>query len=131
MKNQRRKSRKRILVVDDEKAIATLLSNRLRNWGYDVMIAMNGKEGLRIAQEGRPDLILLDIRMPDMDGHEVCARLREEIPTSRPRIIFVTALGMPEHIESGFNAKPDGYLVKPFEADELRDRIKACLAQES
>lgn len=128
MKN-RKTSKKRILVVDDEAVIAQLLSNRLKNWGYDVMVATSGKEGLKVAQKENPDLVLLDIRMPDMDGREVCARLRERNETSRSRIMFVTALGMPEQIEMGFLAGPDDYLVKPFVPQELRDRIEACLGE--
>ena len=128
MKNHQA-SKKRILVVDDEVTIANLLSNRLKNWGYDVMIATSGKEGLKMARKENPDLVLLDIRMPDMDGREVCARLREGNEISRPPIpiMFVTALGLPEQIETGFLAGPDDYLVKPFEPQELRARIEACL----
>lgn len=128
MKN-RQASKKRILVVDDEVVIAHLLSNRLRNWGYDVMIATSGKDGLKMAQKENPDLVLLDIRMPDMDGREVCSLLRERNEASRSRIMFVTALGLPEQIEMGFLAGPDDYLVKPFEPQELRDRIEACLGE--
>lgn len=129
MKN--RQAKKRILVVDDETVIAHLLSNRLKNWGYDVLIATSGTDGLEMAQKENPDLVLLDIRMPDLDGCEVCVRLRERNETSRSRIMFVTALGLPEHIEMGFQAGPDDYLVKPFEPQELRERIEACLCNAS
>ena len=126
---QAQANKKRILVVDDEVVIAKLLSNRLKNWGYDVMIATSGKDGLKMAQRENPDLVLLDIRMPDLDGRQVCARLREGPETSRSRIMFVTALGLPEQIETGFQAGPDDYLVKPFNPQELRERIEACLGE--
>ena len=118
---------KRILVVDDERPLVELLSHRLKSWGYEVLAATNGEEGLRVAEAERPDLVLLDIRMPGMNGREMCARLRSRRELSQIPVIFLTALGMPDQIEEAFLAEPDDYIVKPFKPGELKDRIQNCL----
>ncbi len=118
---------KRILLVDDELPLLELLSHRLKSWGYEVLTAANGEEGLRVAETERPDLVLLDIRMPRMNGREMCARLRARRDSSQLPVIFLTALGMPEQIEEAFLAGPDDYIVKPFKSAELKERIQNCL----
>jgi two-component system KDP operon response regulator KdpE len=114
----------RILVIEDDPAIASLTHLQLENRGYEVQIAHDGVEGLRQAYAWQPDLVVLDIMMPDMDGWTVCERLRElsDVP-----IIFVTAVGKEADIVRGLEMGADDYLVKPFSPRELMARIEAVL----
>jgi len=121
--------RKRILIVDDTKDILQVVSRRLQSWGYEALTAETGEEGLRIAQEQLPDLVLLDIMMPKMKGRDVCAKLKADPKTKHIPIIFLTALGLADHVEAGMDLGADDYIVKPFEPAELKDRIAICLAR--
>ena len=114
----------RILVIEDDPAIASLTQLQLTNRGFQVQIAKDGVEGLRHAYAWQPDLVVLDIMMPDMDGWTVCERLRElsDIP-----IIFVTAVGKETDIVRGLEMGADDYIVKPFSPRELVARIEAVL----
>ena len=120
---------KRILVIDDEQDIVFLASERLTSWGYQVLTATSGEEALQMVEQQLPDLILLDIIMPQMKGREVCARLRANPKTQHIPVIFLTALGMPEHIKAGLDGGAEDYIVKPFEPTELKGRIEICLAR--
>ena len=119
--------RQRILIVDDTKDILLVVSRRLQSWGYDAFTAESGEEGLRIAQEQHPDLVLLDIMMPKMKGRDVCARLKADPTTADIPVIFLTALGLADHIKAGMDLGADDYIVKPFEPAELKERISICL----
>ena len=121
--------RKRILVVDDTKDILLVVSRRLQSWGYDVLTADSGEEGLRLAEAQVPDLILLDIMMPKLKGRDVCARLKANPTTAHIPLIFLTALGLADHVKAGMDLGADDYIVKPFEPAELKDRIAICLAR--
>jgi len=123
--------RKRILVVDDDPDIRLLLKGRLESLGYEALIAASGEEGLQAAQRERPDLILLDIMMPNMKGRELCAQLKADPSTAAIPIIFLSALRLAEHIQAGMNLGADDYIVKPFNPDELGRRISVCLARHS
>ena len=120
---------KRILIVDDTKDILLLVSRRLQSWGYEAMTTDSGEDGLRIAEEQVPDLILLDIMMPKLKGREVCARLKANPKTQKIPVIFLTALGLADHVKAGMDLGADDYIVKPFEPAELKDRIAVCLAR--
>jgi len=121
------KTAKRILVVDDEEHIRRILKFQLERNGYEVICAENGKVGLQIAQKMTPDLILLDLMMPLMDGFEVCKRLKEEIRTSQIPIIMLTAKSeMPDKIQGLKNGAND-YLIKPYSNDELLLRVNNVL----
>ena len=120
---------KRILIVDDTKDILLLVSRRLQSWGYEALTADSGEDGLRIAEEQVPDLILLDIMMPKLKGREVCARLKANPKTQKIPVIFLTALGLADHVKAGMDLGADDYIVKPFEPAELKDRIAVCLAR--
>ncbi len=122
---------KRILMVDDSKDILQVVSQRLKSWGYDVVTANSGEEGLRLASELIPDLILLDIMMPKMKGRDVCARLKADPKTKAIPVIFLTALGLADHVKAGLDLGAEDYIVKPFEPEELRDRIRVCLLRRS
>jgi DNA-binding response OmpR family regulator len=114
----------KILIVEDDDSIATLTRLQLESRNFMVQIARNGTDGLRLAYTWRPDLVLLDIMMPDMDGWTVCQRLREmsDVP-----VIFVTAVGQERNIVRGLQLGADDYIVKPFSLKELHARIEAVL----
>lgn len=114
----------KVLVIEDDSAIATLVKMNLQKRDYKVEIAPNGTEGLRLAYSWQPELVILDIMMPDMDGWTVCERLRElsDVP-----VIFVTAVGSEAEIVRGLEMGADDYLVKPFSPGELIARIEAIL----
>ena len=120
---------KRILIVDDTKDILMVVSRRLQSWGYEALTASSGEEGLRIAEATAPDLILLDIMMPKMKGREVCARLKANPKTKQIPVIFLTAMGLADHIKAGMDLGAADYLVKPFAPEELRKRVTVVLAR--
>ena len=112
-----------ILVVDDEKNIVDILRFNLEREGYAVLCAYDGKEGLRLAQEETPDLILLDVMLPGMDGFEVCRNLREA--GSNIPIIMITAKEGETDKVLGLELGADDYITKPFSVRELLARVKA------
>ena len=116
-----------ILVVDDDVDVAKTIELDLTQGGYQVVIANNGFEALQSAQLERPDLVLLDIAMPEMDGIEVCRRLRASPVTAFIPILFLTVSKDIKTKIDGFNAGADDYLVKPFDLQELNLRVKALL----
>lgn len=114
----------KILVIDDEKPTVDLIGMLLDRRGFEVIKAFRAEEGLRKAYRYQPDLVLLDIMMPDMDGWEVCKRLREmsDVP-----IIFLTARSEVRDVVRGLEMGADDYVVKPYDNDELVARVKAHL----
>jgi len=116
-----------ILVVDDDPIIARLLEIELMSAGYEVGLASTGEQALEVAQEKRPDLILLDVLMPGMDGFEVARRLRADPRTLPVSIIMLTATGLSASRLEGLNAGADDYIVKPFDTPELLARVKGVL----
>jgi DNA-binding response OmpR family regulator len=114
----------RILVVDDEPAVTDLVAYNLRKANYDVLVAADGREALRVARASRPDLILLDLMLPEVDGLEVCRELRK---TSNVPIIMVTARGEEIDRVVVLELGADDYVCKPFGVRELLSRIKAVL----
>ena len=121
--------RQRILIVDDTEDILTVVSRRLQSWGYDALTAQSGEEGLEIAEAQLPDLILLDIMMPKMKGRDVCIRLKANPKTQHIPVIFLSALGLPDHVKAGLDLGAADYLVKPFEPATLKERIAITLAR--
>ena len=118
-----------ILLIDDEPDILKTLGRRLEQEGFAVLTANSGEAGLRIAQERQPDLVLLDIMMPKMKGRDVCAKLKTEPDTAHIPVIFLTALGLPDHVKAGLDSGAEDYLVKPCDPRELKMRIQICLAR--
>ena len=114
----------RILVVDDEPAVTELVAYNLRKANYEVLVAADGRAALRLASEARPDLILLDLMLPEVDGLEVCRAIRK---ISMVPIIMVTALGEEIDRVVGLELGADDYVCKPFGIRELLSRIKAVL----
>ena len=119
----------RILVVDDEPYITDLLGAALRFEGFSVEVAATGAEALALAHEGRHDLVLLDVMLPDINGTEVCRRLRAN-GVSTP-VLFLTARDATEDKVAGLTVGGDDYVAKPFSLDELVARIHAVLRRTS
>lgn len=114
--------KKKILVVEDEKAIADILVFNLQREGYDTLVAYDGADGLRAALEDAPDLILLDVMLPSMDGFEVLGHIREKQDTP---IIMLTAREEETDKVLGLELGADDYITKPFSMRELMARVKA------
>ncbi|MFN2226241.1 MAG: response regulator transcription factor [Anaerolineae bacterium] len=116
----------RILVIDDETKIVDFIRRGLKYEGYEVDAAYDGLNGLAQARSEPPDLIVLDIMMPGLDGLEVCRRLRSEGWTELPILMLTAKDAVPDRV-AGLDAGADDYLVKPFAFDELLARIRALL----
>jgi DNA-binding response OmpR family regulator len=114
----------RILIVDDEPAVTDLLAYNLRKANYEVQVASTGLQALKLAEQFNPDLVLLDLLLPEIDGLEVCRQLRK---TSNVPIIMITALGEEIDRVVGLELGADDYLPKPFGVREVLARVKAVL----
>jgi len=115
-----------ILIVDDQPENIDILSDILKD-KYDLSVAINGEKALKVTDQVKPDLILLDIMMPVMDGYSVCERLKSNKKTENIPIIFLTAKSQTDDIVKGFNLGAVDYVLKPFSPVELRARIKTHL----
>ncbi len=113
-----------IVVIDDDLEMTTMLGTLLKRKGYNVETANDGQEGLQLVSEVQPDLVILDLMMPEMDGWEVCRRLRDisDVP-----VIMLTAKGVEEDMVKGLRIGADDYIVKPCSSAELHARIQAVL----
>ncbi|MFC1754890.1 response regulator [Thermoproteota archaeon] len=126
-------AKKKILVVDDEDRLVEMVKIRLEVAGYQVITASDGKQGLQKAKSDKPDLILLDIMMPEIDGFEVSKQLKEAESTKKIPIIMLTALAAghdvhrEENMEKLKKAQIESYVTKPFIGGDLLDKIKAAL----
>jgi two-component system phosphate regulon response regulator PhoB len=117
----------RVLVIEDEADILSVLAYNLRQAGYDVTTASRGLEGLRLARELVPDLLLLDLMLPDVSGTEICRALKDDPKTRRLRVMMLTARGEEIDRVVGFELGADDYVTKPFSVRELLLRIRAVL----
>lgn len=117
----------RILVIEDEKDIQEVLDYNLRQAGHKTYLAENGHAGLKLAREKRPDVVLLDLMLPDLPGTEVCRTLKQEAATRDAQIIMVTAKGEEIDRVVGFELGADDYVTKPFSVRELLLRVQAVL----
>jgi DNA-binding response OmpR family regulator len=118
-----------VLAADDDEDILDLVAFRLERSGYTVIVARDGEEALELAAKEYPDLAVLDVMMPKVDGFEVTRRLRADEATSRMPIILLTARSQDADVQQGFEAGADDYLRKPFSPDELRARVQAILGR--
>ncbi len=120
-----------ILIIDDEDDIRDILSYNLQKEGFKVFQAATGKEGIEMAIAQQPDLVLLDVMMPEMDGIEVCQNLRENPRTKEIRICFLTARNEDYSQIAGLDAGADDYVAKPVKPKVLASRIKAILRRKN
>jgi len=115
----------KILVVDDEDSLADMLSTALRFAGYEVSSEPTGLDALQSIKDAPPDLVILDVNLPDIDGFEVCRRIRND--GFQSPVIFLTARDSTDDLRTGFGGGGDDYLTKPFSLEELTLRIEAIL----
>lgn len=116
-----------ILLVDDEDDILEFIGYNLEKEGFNVLTAKNGQKGIQLAQKHQPDLILLDLMMPKMDGIETCEHLRADVALKNILIVFLTARGEDYSQIAGYNAGADDYIAKPIKPKVLISKIKAIL----
>jgi CheY-like chemotaxis protein len=117
-------ARKRILVCDDDPVILRLLQVNLELEGYEALLAHHGVKAVEVALEQLPDVIILDIMMPRMDGYEACERIKSNEATKDIPIIFLSAKAQPSDIERGRRFGVDEYLTKPFDPSELLEVVE-------
>ena len=122
---------KKILVVDDEKDIRDITAKSLKQAGYETMVAASGQEALDICQAQHPDLVLLDIAIPQMDGYETCRKLKQDAKTRDIAVLLVTGKGLlPEGINKHCQELGAcGYISKPCTTEELLEKISGVLAE--
>ena len=123
--------RETILIVEDEQALVDVLTYNLTREGYEVEVALDGRDGLQRARTLLPDLVVLDLMLPLIDGMEVCRRLRADTTTQHIRILILTARADEIDEIVGFHMGADDYVVKPFKLKPLIQRIKALLRRPS
>ncbi len=124
--------KKRILVVDDEPDFASIVQNNLKKEGFDVDVAYDGVEGLEKVKSNPPDVIVLDVMMPEKDGYEVCAELKKDPKLQNIPILMLTAVA--DHVGStryshadGMSMEADDYLPKPASAEQITESVKGLL----
>lgn len=120
--------RKRILIVDDSRTVQMMTTMLLTRGPYAVATAADGEEGVRKALADPPDLILMDVVMPKMDGFEACRRLRREAATQRVPIIMMTTRGEAGNVERGYASGCTDYITKPVDNVELLAKVRDCIA---
>jgi DNA-binding response OmpR family regulator len=119
----------RVLIVDDEPNIVTSLEFLMRGSDYEVRVALNGAEALRLADSFRPDVILLDVMMPQRSGFEVCQKIRENPVLRDVKIIMLTAKGRDAERDRGLNLGANAYVTKPFSTKELVNTVRELLSE--
>lgn len=119
---------RKILIVDDENELVEMMKMRLEANEYDVFTAYDGMEALASARKNSPDLIILDLMLPKLDGYQVCRMLKFDKITSKIPIIMLTALDKREDREWGKKVNADAYMTKPFNTEELLEKIRELLS---
>jgi len=120
---------KKILIADDEPNIVAALEFLLQRSGYEVHVARNGDEALKLVEATHLDLVLLDVMMPQKSGYEVCMRIRERADWRHIKIIMLSAKGRDAEVSKGLSMGADIYVTKPFSTRELMDKIRDLLGQ--
>ena len=123
-------NKNRILLIDDNRTVFRLLDAIVRIKGYQLLYAENGQQGIVMARQEKPDLILLDVMMPDIDGFKVCQYLKDNEDTRAIPVLFLTARGAEGDLEAGRRAGADGFMTKPFQTVEVLNQIKRMLASD-
>ena len=121
--------KKKILFVDDEMDLVKLVSSRLLAGGYDVVTARDGREALDKIKKEKPELVILDLMLPKIDGHKVCALIKADTRYKKIPVIIFTAKAEAEDMDLGKEAGADAYITKPFEPEILLDKIEKLLAR--
>jgi DNA-binding response OmpR family regulator len=119
----------KILIAEDERDIRDLITFTLRFAGHEVIATGNGEEALEKALIEKPDLIMMDVRMPRMTGYEACARMKAEDSIKNIPVVFLSAKGQESEVNTGLEAGAVEYILKPFSPDQLTDRVKIILNQ--
>ncbi len=114
----------KVLIVDDEPNILLSLDFLMRKEGYEVFVARDGAEAIKLIDKQLPNIVVLDIMMPEVDGYEVCRYIKENTATSESKVIFLSAKSKEEDIKKGYDAGADLYLTKPFSTRTLVKQVK-------
>lgn len=117
----------RILIAEDEPDIRNLILFTLNFAGHQVTMTSNGEEAVKTALQELPDLILLDVRMPRLNGYDACKRLKADPTTQHIPVVFLSAKGQESEIQTGMEAGATEYILKPFSPDQLTERVRAIL----
>jgi DNA-binding response OmpR family regulator len=120
---------KKILIVDDEKALVSLVALHMRTAGYEVLTANDGWSAIDVCKRNKPDLVILDLMLPKLNGWEVCRRLREDDMTKDIRVVMLSARSEDDDKLRGFDVGADDYVTKPFSPRELVARVNRILAR--
>ena len=119
----------KIVIAEDERDIRDLIAFTLRFAGHEVFAAPNGAEAVELAEKEKPDIILLDVRMPRMTGYDACIAIKAKPALVDIPVVFLSAKGQEMEIETGMNVGAEEYMLKPFAPDELTKRVNAILAK--
>jgi DNA-binding response OmpR family regulator len=119
--------RYKVMAADDDPALLSMLADTLASGGYDVVTADDGQRAIDLAQQERPDLVILDVTMPRLDGIEVVKRLRDDERTRDTIVVLLTAVRTESAVEESFESGADDYLVKPFTVSHLLARVQTWL----
>ncbi len=119
----------KIVIAEDEPDIRELIAFTLRFAGHEVVTGANGQEGYELAKQHKPDLIMLDVRMPKLTGYEACQRIKSEPDIAHIPVIFLSAKGQESEIEQGLSVGAEQYLLKPFAPDQLTQQVREVLTK--
>ena len=120
----------KILIVDDEPGILMSLDFLMKKNGFEVFIARNGAEALEIVNEVKPEVVILDVMMPEVDGYEVCEKIKANEETAHAKVIFLSAKGKETDIHKGLSLGAEMYMTKPFSTRVLLENVKQLLVNE-
>lgn len=115
----------KILIVDDEETISSYLKRKLGQLGYTVFVALDGEQALDLANSEMPDIVLLDVKLPKMNGHEVCRRLKSNPKTAQTPVVMLSAKTQAREIEEGLASGAELYLTKPIGFPDILNRIRS------
>lgn len=119
----------KILIAEDERDIRDLITFTLRFAGHDIVAAANGEEAVQKALKEKPDLVLMDVRMPRMTGYEACKKMKSEESIKHIPVVFLSAKGQDSEVTAGLDAGAVEYILKPFSPDQLTERVRTILKQ--
>jgi DNA-binding response OmpR family regulator len=117
----------KILIAEDERDILDLIAFTLEFGGHEVIPTSNGKDALELTRKEKPDLVLLDVRMPRMTGYEVCKRIKSDESTEQIPVVFLSAKGQEVEVNTGYEVGAVDYILKPFAPDQLLENLEEIL----